>query len=38
MMAIYMENCLTIGSDKGTEEVIEDLKNNDFGPKIEENL
>jgi hypothetical protein len=27
MLAIYEENCLTIGYDEGIKEVIEDLKN-----------
>jgi hypothetical protein len=35
MMAIYMDNCLTIGSDEGIKEVIEYLKKNDFGLNIE---
>jgi hypothetical protein len=38
MMAIYVDNCLTIESDEGIKEVIEDLKKHDFGHEIEEDL
>jgi hypothetical protein len=38
MMAIYVDNCLNIGSDEGIKEVIKDLKKHDFGLKIKENL
>jgi hypothetical protein len=33
-----VEDCLPIGSDEGTKEVIEYLKKNDFGLKIEKEL
>jgi hypothetical protein len=33
-----LDNCLTIGTDEDIKEVIEDLKKNDFGLIIEENL
>jgi hypothetical protein len=35
MITIYVDSRLTIGSDEGIKEVIEDLKGHDFGPKIE---
>jgi hypothetical protein len=31
MMAIYLDDCLTIGSDEGIKEIIEDLKWHNFG-------
>jgi hypothetical protein len=37
-MPIYLDNCLTIGSDQGIKEVIEDLEKHDFGLKVEEDL
>jgi hypothetical protein len=36
VISIHVENCLTIGSNKGIQEVIGDLKRHDFGLKIEE--
>jgi hypothetical protein len=38
MTAIYVDKCLIIESDEGIKEVIEDLKNHDFGLQIEEYL
>jgi hypothetical protein len=38
MMVIYVDDCLTIGSDEGIKEVIEVMKGHDFGLKIEEDL
>jgi hypothetical protein len=38
MIAIYMDNCLTIGLNEGIKEVIEDLKRHNFVLKIEEDL
>jgi hypothetical protein len=38
MMEIYLDNCLTIGSDEGKKKVIEYLKKLDFDLNIEENL
>jgi hypothetical protein len=34
MMEIYVEDCLTFGSDEGIKEIIEDLKRHEFGIKI----
>jgi hypothetical protein len=38
IMAIYVDDCLTIGSDEGIKGVIKVMKKHDFGPKIEEDL
>jgi hypothetical protein len=38
MMEIYMDDCFTIGYNEGIKEVIENLKNHDFGLKIEEDF
>jgi hypothetical protein len=36
MMVIYVNDCLTIGSDEAIKDIIEDLKQYDFGLKVEE--
>ena len=38
MMAIYVDDCLTIGTDEAIEEVINALKGHNFGLKVEDNL
>ena len=38
MAAVYVDDCLVVGSEKGIEEMIICLKNCDFGLKIEDNL
>ena len=38
MVAVYVDDCLVVGSEKGIEEMIICLKNCDFGLKIEDNL
>jgi hypothetical protein len=35
MMAIYVNGCLTIGTDTAIDEVIESMKNYGFGLKVE---
>ena len=37
-MAIYVNDCLTIGTDSAIDEVIESLKDYGFGLKVENNL
>jgi hypothetical protein len=38
MIAIYIDDCLTIGIDKAIEEIINALKGHNFGMKVEDNL
>jgi hypothetical protein len=38
MMAIYMDDCLTIGTEPAIDEVIELMKNYGFGLKVENDL
>jgi hypothetical protein len=38
MIAIYVDDCLTIGAKEAIEDVINALKRNNFGLKVEENL
>ena len=38
MIAIYVNDCLMIGTDSNINDVIEKLKNYDFGLKVEHNL
>jgi hypothetical protein len=38
MTAIYVDDCLTIGTKEATEEVINALKGNNFGLKVEDNI
>ena len=37
-MAIYVDDCLTIGTDAAIDEVIESMKNYGFGLKVENDL
>jgi hypothetical protein len=38
MMAIYVDDYLTFGSDEGIKGVIQELKRHDFGLNVEEDL
>jgi hypothetical protein len=38
MAAVYVDDCLVIGSKKGIQDIINCLKNCDFGLKIEDSL
>jgi hypothetical protein len=38
MMEIFVDDCLTIGTEEAIEEVIHKLKRHDFVPKVEDNL
>jgi hypothetical protein len=38
LMAIYMDDCLTIGSDESIHEVFESLSGHGFGLKVENEL
>ena len=38
MVAVYVDDCLVVESEKGIEDMINCLKNCDFGLKIEDNL
>jgi hypothetical protein len=38
MMAIYVDDCLTIGTDIAIDEVIESMKNYGYGLKVENDL
>ena len=37
-MAIYVDDCLTIGTDEAINEVIDSLKGHEFGLKVENAL
>jgi hypothetical protein len=38
MIAIYIDDCLTIGTEEAIEEVMNALKGHNFGLKVEDNL
>ena len=38
MVAVYVDDCLVVGSEEGIQDMINCLKNCDFGLKIEDNL
>jgi hypothetical protein len=38
MVAVYVDNCLVVGSEEGIQDMINCLKNCDFGLKIEDSL
>jgi hypothetical protein len=38
MIAIYVDDCLTIATEEAIEEAINALKGHDFGLKVEDNL
>jgi Reverse transcriptase (RNA-dependent DNA polymerase) len=38
MVAVYVDNCLVVGSEEGIQDMINCLENCDFGLKIEDNL
>ena len=38
MVAVYVDDCLDVGSEKGIEDMTKSLKNYGFGLKLEDNL
>jgi hypothetical protein len=38
VIAIYVDDCLSIGTEESSEEVINALKGHTFGLKVEENF
>jgi hydrogenase maturation factor HypE len=38
MITVYVDDCLTIGTEEATEEVINSLKERNLGLKVEDNL